>query len=83
MRLHLRSSIDSSKQYIVRPSYAVDVKASLTNLRSVPVVKFPIDNLVCMPAQARNVMLSGVFALLLGSVLSASSVRIQGLVSER
>lgn len=35
------------------------------------VVKFPIENLVCMPAQAKNVILSGVFALLLGSVLSA------------
>ncbi|KAJ3535082.1 hypothetical protein NMY22_g6649 [Coprinellus aureogranulatus] len=38
-------------------------------IETVHFVKFPIDNLVCMPAQARNVMLSGVFALLLGSVV--------------
>ncbi|KAJ3532515.1 hypothetical protein NMY22_g7710 [Coprinellus aureogranulatus] len=38
-------------------------------IKTVHFVKFPIDNLVCMPAQARNVMLSGVFALLLGSVV--------------
>jgi hypothetical protein len=32
-------------------------------------VKLPIDNIVCMPAEANSALLSGVFALLLASLL--------------
>ena len=35
------------------------------------VVRFPIPNLVCMPARTDSKLLGGVFALLLGSVVSA------------
>ncbi|KAF5310337.1 hypothetical protein D9611_012060 [Ephemerocybe angulata] len=38
-------------------------------IKTVHFVKFPIDHLVCFPAQSKNILLSGVFALLLGSVI--------------
>ncbi|TEB38094.1 hypothetical protein FA13DRAFT_723060 [Coprinellus micaceus] len=47
------------------PAFALFTKF----LKTVRFVKLPIDNLICMPAEADSMLISGVFALLLASVL--------------
>ncbi|KAJ3544911.1 hypothetical protein NMY22_g2627 [Coprinellus aureogranulatus] len=48
------------------PAFVLDIKFTHT----VKYVKFPIPNLVCMPAEAQEVLQAGVFALFLASVLA-------------